>query len=86
MRDLKNCSLLVALCLIKLLNVICSKPQMEAHVFFHSWKSIGRIYEFFALHVPNFDKYNGVFFLIKTQNLKFLFEIPIIILVIPQFS
>ena len=51
MRDLSNCSLLVALCLIiKLLNFIwCSKPQMEAYVFFHNWKSIGCIHSLWPM-------------------------------------
>ena len=49
---------------------------MEAYVFFHNWKSIGCIHEFFfAFHVLHFDKCNGILFCIKIQKLKFVFKL-----------
>ena len=69
MRDLKNCLLLVALCLIKLLNFICSKPQIWRHMFsFITGKVLGVFMDFFALHVLHFDKCNGVFVVVKFKT------------------
>ena len=72
MRDLSNCLFLGTLCLNKLFNVICSKQQMEAYVFFHNWKSIsiGCIHNFF-LHSTYYtltNVINGIFFVLKFKS------------------